>query len=88
MQADVEATPVVHPYVSQINETHWEFLTRRAREIGLRGPRDGKKLALPPADGGDHGPPAGRVRRQRPSRSSRRAGTSSSSPPGSPRPSR
>lgn len=29
----IAATPVVHEHVSQINETHWRFLSRRAREI-------------------------------------------------------
>jgi uncharacterized protein involved in type VI secretion and phage assembly len=30
---EVEATSVVHDHVAQVNETHWDFLTRRAREI-------------------------------------------------------
>src|SRR4051794_5996231 len=29
----VESTSVVHEHVSQVNETHWEFVSRRAREI-------------------------------------------------------
>jgi phage protein D/phage baseplate assembly protein gpV len=29
----IEATSVVHEHVSQVNETHWDFLSRRAREI-------------------------------------------------------
>jgi uncharacterized protein involved in type VI secretion and phage assembly len=29
----IEATRVVHDHISQVNETHYEFLTRRAREV-------------------------------------------------------
>jgi uncharacterized protein involved in type VI secretion and phage assembly len=29
----VTVTSVVHEHVAQVNETHWQFLTRRAREI-------------------------------------------------------
>lgn len=30
---EIASTTVVHDHVGQINETHWDFLTRRAREI-------------------------------------------------------
>ncbi len=31
----VTPTSVVHDHVGQVNETHWDFLTRRARELDL-----------------------------------------------------
>jgi uncharacterized protein involved in type VI secretion and phage assembly len=40
----VESTSVVHEHVSQVNETHWEFLSRRAREIDYTLRVTGSKL--------------------------------------------
>jgi uncharacterized protein involved in type VI secretion and phage assembly len=40
----IEATSVVHEHVSQVNETHWDFLVRRAREIDYEVRADGNKL--------------------------------------------
>ncbi len=40
----VQSTSVVHEHVSQVNETHWEFLTRRAREIDFTLRMAGTKL--------------------------------------------
>lgn len=30
----IDPTPVVHEHISQVNETHFDFLTRRAAEVG------------------------------------------------------
>jgi phage protein D len=55
----VESTPVVHEHVSQINETHWDFLSRRAREIDFMVRITGGKLdftrSTAAADGPDPG---------------------------------
>jgi uncharacterized protein involved in type VI secretion and phage assembly len=40
----IEATSVVHEHVSQVNETHWDFLARRAREIDFTLRVTGSKL--------------------------------------------
>ena len=50
----IEATSVVHEHVSQVNETHWDFLVRRAREIDFEVRADGNKLDFrKPTDAGD-----------------------------------
>jgi len=41
---EVEATSVVHDHVAQVNETHWEFLSRRAREIDFSLRVTGREL--------------------------------------------
>jgi uncharacterized protein involved in type VI secretion and phage assembly len=40
----VDESPVVHEHVSQVNETHWDFLARRAREIDFTLRVTGSKL--------------------------------------------
>jgi uncharacterized protein involved in type VI secretion and phage assembly len=40
----IEATTVVHEHVSQVNETYWDFLVRRAREIDFEVRADGNRL--------------------------------------------
>jgi uncharacterized protein involved in type VI secretion and phage assembly len=40
----IDATPVLHDHVSQINETHFDFLARRAREVGCQLLVTGEKL--------------------------------------------
>jgi phage protein D len=43
VDADITDSVTVHPYVSQINLTDWEFLRARSREIGFEvGVNDGK----------------------------------------------
>ncbi|WP_239375971.1 VgrG-related protein [Frankia sp. Cj5] len=56
----VEATSVVHDHVGQLNETHWEFLVRRAREIDYQLLiRAGKLDFVRPAEAGDGPQPGG-----------------------------
>jgi phage protein D/phage baseplate assembly protein gpV len=33
--AEIESSPIHHEYLAQINETHWDFLTARAREVNF-----------------------------------------------------
>jgi len=42
----VESTPVLHHHVSQINETHFEFLSRRASEVDCQLRVTGSQLSL------------------------------------------
>jgi hypothetical protein len=44
LQCEADSTPVVHPFVGQVNETHFELLTRRAREIGFELRVEGRTL--------------------------------------------
>lgn len=46
---DIPPTSVLHDHVSQINETHFEFLARRAREVNCRLTITGTKLNFAPA---------------------------------------
>ena len=51
---DIPSTSVLHDHVSQINETHFEFLARRAREVDRRLTITGTKLNFaPPAASAD-----------------------------------
>jgi uncharacterized protein involved in type VI secretion and phage assembly len=45
----IEPTTVVHEHLSQINETHWDFLARRAREIGFTLRATGDTLDFAPS---------------------------------------
>ncbi|WP_322780101.1 VgrG-related protein [Frankia sp. Cas4] len=55
----IQATSVVHDHVGQVNETHWEFLGRRAREIDRQLLiRAGRLDFVRPTDAGD-GPQPG-----------------------------
>src|SRR5262249_14620415 len=48
---DIDTTSVTYDHISQANETHWELLSRRAREIGYEIRVVGKKLNFcAPAD--------------------------------------
>ena len=55
----VESTSVVHDHVAQVNETHYEFLTRRAREVDCVVVVTGRELhflrSADAADGPDPG---------------------------------
>ncbi|HEU4420993.1 MAG TPA: VgrG-related protein [Pilimelia sp.] len=55
----VEATSVVHDHVSQVNETHWEFLTRRAREIDYTLRVTGSQLDFSRSTEADEAPEPG-----------------------------
>ncbi|MEM7338667.1 MAG: VgrG-related protein [Actinomycetota bacterium] len=57
----VEGGDNVHPYVAQLNETHWDFLVRRADAVGSRLHATGGKISFEPIadaadapDPGDH----------------------------------
>ena len=62
----VESTSVVHEHVAQVNETHWEFLTRRAREIDYEVVVVGKKLDFRRPTRRRRRARAGRLRLRRP----------------------
>lgn len=60
--AGVAATDVIHPHLAQVNESRWDFLTRRARANGFTLAVEGEDLcfgAPPPAT---EGPDPGRPR--------------------------
>ena len=46
---DIPSTSVLHEHVSQINETHFEFLARRAREVDCQLTITGTKLNFAPS---------------------------------------
>jgi len=55
----VEPTSVVHDHVSQVNETHWSFLSRRAREIDYTLRVRGTKLEFVRSAEADDAPAPG-----------------------------
>ena len=55
----VEPTSVVHDHVSQVNETHWEFLSRRAREIDYTVRVTGSKMDFARSTEADDAPAPG-----------------------------
>jgi uncharacterized protein involved in type VI secretion and phage assembly len=54
-----ESTPVVHEHVSQVNETHWDFLRRRAAEIDYEVRVLGSRLLFQPSTQASEGPEPG-----------------------------
>jgi uncharacterized protein involved in type VI secretion and phage assembly len=48
LQAQVESTPVVYPYLMQANQTDWEFVVERAARLGYRAFVEDKTLHFKP----------------------------------------
>lgn len=56
---EIPSTSVLHEHVSQINETYFEFLSRRAREVDCQLTITGKKLNFSPATAAQDAPDPG-----------------------------
>lgn len=55
----VDAAPHLHPYIAQLNQTHWEFLTDRARRTGRMVFVADAKLQFTKVPEASGGPPTG-----------------------------